>query len=651
MSDWEVVWRSACLFTTVEPRAKQVFQVQMCMECKLCQKCQSYKETVDLFHCGGMDRQLLDKCRVMDPFLDVMQLQFLVDKAHATMVDLHPDQLASQMELARDAQCEAEFRMLEAKMLSEQALFRENCATVPEVMEKAAKARDVAVRQHLQRHSRMAVLPDRSHMAVNAILGFQEFCEGHPAKSAESALKINLVSMPALGVQHSLHTDGIINQAVEDLAANPRTSTWIILCPNTPRFGHGASPAAKQDFHEAVVEAGRSLEDKLTSKSTLKFRLVTGQLDPGSLRSRNREWRVDFYVIISSQTDEFGALMSVWSRSNCWIRRHLSVAVKVMDKTQYRNWGAPVMLPGSRLDWAAEFRQHFTGVDFWSTFLLDLCSIGLARPNLPVYICDMTLNDPELAKAVVNLHARGGNFPKFGYLGMTHRNHYHSGVGANIVNNAWFALVSHTISMVEAGTLTLPGCTPIVPAGGGVHGVCGVHGFEVCMPLSQHLPIRQAVHDWWSKVVGYTERFEALVKDHNVIKGFNPGGVPFKLTRAADTSVQDLEHGMVAISIPREDGGLDSLSKLEAAYPAGLRTLALSGSLSLLVASDGSAYIVNITGAEIIVDKNEPLLRIKAWDQSFVVLPASPSPATMFANLSHPFPSTPKQQCCCAGVA
>ena len=111
-------------------------------------------------------------------------------------------------------------------------------------------------------------------------------------------------------------------------------------------------------------------------------------------------------------------------------------------------------------------------------------------------------------------------------------------------------------------------------------------------------------------------QFEALVKTHSVVKGFNPGGVPFKRTRAADTSVQDLERSTVAISVPRAEGQLDTLFGLESRHhPAGLQRLALSGSISLLVADDGSAYIVNVTADEITVDKDEPLLRIKVWGQ------------------------------------
>ena len=581
--------------------------------------------TGDLFESGGMDRQLLPRCREMCPCLDVLQLPFLVDRLHAVMADLQPDQLADlQMEQARRAQCEADFTRLEAKILSEETAFMEYLATVTEFTdrfnlavlesrEQAAHARETAVKQHLQRLCKMAALPDRSHMPVSVTLGFRELCGAPPAKSVESVLKINVVSMPALGVQHSLHAEGIVRQAAEDLAANPQTSTWIILCPNTPMYGTGCTPGGKQEFHEAVAESGRCLEAKLISKVNLKFKLVTGQLAPESVQSLHREWRVDFYMVVSSQTDESGALASQWTSSQCWIRRTLSCPLQAMGRAQYRNWGSPIMLDGARLDWAVEYRQHFTGVDFWSVFLLALCSNGLASPNLSACICDQTLCDPELAKAVVNLQAVGGNFPKFSYLGLTHCHRYHSGSGDNIVSNAWFALVSHTISMVEAGTLTLPGCIPLVT---GVHGVTGVvpavpSGFDVCVPCGRHLPIKQAVHDWWNHSVDHKVRFEALVKTHNVVKGFNPGGVPFKRTRAADTSVQDLERSTRAISVPRAAGQLDSLSSLESRYPDGLRKLALSGSISLIVADDRSAYIVNVTADEITVDKDEPLLRIK----------------------------------------
>ena len=222
---------------------------------------------------------------------------------------------------------------------------------------------------------------------------------------------------------------------------------------------------------------------------------------------------------------------------------------------------------------------------------------------------------------MVSLRARGGSSPKFSYGGMTRRNFIHSNVGALIADNAWFSLMSHALAMVESGAFTLPGCSPLVPMGPGVPVVPGVSGvapalpqtFEVCVPNGKLLQIKQQIHDQWSQSKDHVARFEALAHSHNVAKGFNPGGVPFKLTRAAETSVQDLERSTVAISIAPADGLPNSLSKLESAYPGGLQTLALSPSLSLVVASDRSAYVVNSSETEIVVDKNESLFKIKAW--------------------------------------
>ena len=649
VEDWEVVWRTACLFTAAEASTKQVFQVLMCLECQVCQNCQSYKEALELFKRGGYDQQFFDKCRAMDPSLDIMQLRYLVDKVHATMADWHPDQLASQMDQAKAAQAEADFKMLETRILSEEVVFMEylqahteytekSQLAITEVREKSAQARMAAVTQHLEVHNKMAALPDRNQIPEHVSQCFREFCEAPPAKSADSVLKINVVSMPALGVQHSIYLDGIISQAAADLVAHARTSTWILLIPNTPRYGAGSTPGNHQAFYEAVQEATRTVEEKLAAKVCLKYKMVTGLLEPGALRSSHREWRVDFLMVISSEVDEKNDFISVWAKSNCWLRRNLSTGLRVMDRTQYRNWGASVMMAGGKLDWSCEYRQHCTGADFWDTLLTDLCSNSLASPSLYAHVRDLALYDPELAKAVVNLRARAGNVPKFSYLGVTHRNIIHTNVGTLIADNCWFSLVSHTLAMVESGAFTLPGCSPLVPVGNGVLAVPGVPGsapalpqtFEVCVPSGKLLQIHQKIHDQWSQSKDHVARFEALVHSHNVTKGFNPCGVPFKLTRAAETSLQDLEQTTVAISIPAADGLPNNLSKLESAYPAGLQILALSPSLSLVVAPDRSAYIVNFSDAEIVVEKNEPLLRIKAWDMFcyavfylfFVSLPA-----------------------------
>ena len=636
VEDWEVVWRSVCLFTTAEPSAKQVFQVLMCQECKVCQMCLSYSEAVQLFLRGGFDQQFFDKCRAMDPTLEIMQMRYLVDKVHATMADWHPDQLASQMDQAKSAQAEADFKLLEMRLLSEEVTFMEylrahteyserSQLAITEVREQAARARMSAVTQHLEVHNKMAALPDRNQIPEHIAQCFREFCEAPPAKNADSVLRINMVSLPAMGVQHSMYLDGIVSQAASDLTTHARTSVWIILLPNTPRYGAGSTPGNHQAFYEAVQEAARTVEEKLAAKVCLKYKMVTGLLEPGALRSAHREWRIDFLMVISGDVDENGDFVSVWSKSNCWLRRNLTTGLRVSDRTMYRNWGASVMMAGGKLDWSCEYRQHCSGAEFWDTLLTDLCSNSLASNNLYAHVRDLSLYDPELAKAVLNLRARAGNTPKFSYVGMTHRNFIHTGVGGLIADNAWFSLQSHALAMVESGAFTLPGCTPLVPPGTGVPVVPGVPGvapalpqtFEVCVPSGKLLQIKQQVHDQWSQSKEHHARFEALTHSHNVVKGFNPGGVPFKLTRAAETSVQDLEQSTVAISIAPAEGLPNSLTKLESAYPGGLQTLALSPSLSLVVASDRSAYIVNSSETEIVVDKNESLLKIKAWASLF----------------------------------
>ena len=242
----------------------------------------------------------------------------------------------------------------------------------------------------------MVALPDRNQIPEQIAQCFREFCEAPPAKNADSVLKINVVSMPALGVQHSMYPDGIVSQAAADLTANARTSVWIMLIPNTPRYGAGSTPGNHQAFYEAVQEAARTVDEKLSTKVCLKYKMVTGLLEPGALRSAHREWRIDFLMIISSEVDEKGEFVSVWSKSNCWLRRNLSTGLRVMDRTMYRNWGASVMMAGG--SWIGPVSTASTAVEPSSGIPSSLTCARTALP--PTTSMPMSVTSPCMTRSL-----------------------------------------------------------------------------------------------------------------------------------------------------------------------------------------------------------------------------------------------------------
>ena len=54
------------------------------------------------------------------------------------------------------------------------------------------------------------------------------------------------------------------------------------------------------------------------------------------------------------------------------------------------------------------------------------------------------------------------------------------------------------------------------------------------------------------------------------------------------------------------------MSALENAFSDGLKSFQLTPSLTIFVAKDCSAYLANTSEIKIVVDRNEPLLKIKA---------------------------------------
>ena len=635
LEDWEAVARSAFLFEALQPQTKQVYQVGNCNECKLeqCQPCQQYQELMDRFCRGNLDSQLLDKCKTMDPSLDPMQLRFLLDKAHSIMADWQPDALANQLDQHQAAQREADFKLMETQLLTEEMAFMDyqkayteysdgHQLELTEAREKSSQQRKESVANFLENHVQLAALPERSGFPDHIQHLFRQFCESPPFKTADSVLRINIVSMPSLGVSHSLHTDGFTSMAATECNNFPKTTVFMVLLPNTPRFGTSIEPGRRETYHEMVMEAQKSVTEKFEQKTGLKCKLITGQLSKDHVRSKLRELRVDLLMVVSDQTDCEGELISVWRKSEFWQRRTVINALKPLDRSMYRTWGTNSLIEAKQRDWSVEYRHHFTGQEFWDSMILDLCSNSLACPSIHAHVRDLTLYDPEMAMAVVNLVIRNGPYPKFSYCGLTHVHFLSSGQGKRIVDHCAERITNHTLSQVEAGTFLLPGCAPLQPSAvPAVPAVEAAHGtgapklsivFEVCAQAGRMLPLRQSTHDRWSSTPSHKERFEAMAYAHNVTKGFNPSCTPFKLTRAAPDSVEQLEQATAAVAVPAVPGVPETVTALENAFSDGLKSFQLTPSLTIFVATDGSAYVANTSEIEVVVDRNEPLLKIKA---------------------------------------
>ena len=632
--DWEPVARSAFLFEALQPQTKQVYQVGNCNECKSeqCKQCQQYQELLDRFLRGNLDAQLLDKCKALDPSLDPMQLRFLLDKAHSTMADWQPDALANQLDQHQAAQREADFKLLETTLLTEQMTFMDwiramteyTDATqleLTEAREKSSQQRRDSVANFLESHVQLAALPERAGFPDHIQHLFRQFCESQQSKSPDSVLRVNVVSMPSLGVHHSLHADQYACMAATECNSFPKCTVFLVLLPNTPRFGSNIEPGKRDAYHELVMEAQATVLEKFQQKPGLKCKVVTGHLDKDHIRSKLRELRIDLLMCVSSEVDSEGELLSIWRKSEYWQRRTIINPLKPLDRSMYRTWGTNTLVEAKQRDWSVEYRHHFTGAEFWDSFFIDLCSNSLACPSLHAHVRDLTLYDPEMAMSVVNLRIRNGPYPKFTYCGMTHQHFLSSGQGKRIVDHCVERIMNHTLSQVEAGTFVLPGCSPLQPAA--VSAVAAVTGeapgapklslnFTVCAPSGRLLPIRQATHDHWVNAGSHKERFEALAYAHNVTKGFNPSCTPFKLTRPAPDSLEQLEQTTAAVTVPAVPGVPETVTALENAFADGLKTFQLTPSLTIFVATDRSAYLANTSDLEIVVDRHEPLLKIKA---------------------------------------
>ncbi len=292
------------------------------------------------------------------------------------MGEWQPDALASHLNEAQLAKLEADFKLLEAVLSSEQLEFLAYQAKLAEynettqvvlttARERAADQREAAVNSHLLDNIVAEALPARAGFAAQTNQIFQTFCNAAPRKDPGQVLRVNIISCPALGGHFSLYMESLVSLVAAEITAQPRTTCALVLLPNTPIWGTGVAPGSRDAVLDLVDTAQHQVSEAFKGTAGVKVKMVTGKFQADSIKSPIREWRIDLLMVISDSTlpdgDRKPTPISIFAKSAYWVRRTLAKDFKALDRSQFRNWASEVLLDDMAGDWSNEHSSTSAG--------------------------------------------------------------------------------------------------------------------------------------------------------------------------------------------------------------------------------------------------------------------------------------------------
>jgi len=499
-SEPELVYRMACLW---EHGRLDVMRLHSRLRAA---------ELEAMFFRGALDRDMIDKVRVLDPsFVFVDSLRFMRDVEADPNAQLPVDELC-----AAEAQKQvADFKLFRIRLQTEQNEWRRYTVARRE-WDESAQAELTMYREAVHDSLVAAV---REHMATcfqadcTATFETRElYCESAIKTFADSpgvqcrvedVLRLNVYNLAMQGASHSRVLKDTVGTIKSETAHHPKTSVSVVILPNTPAWGDGGErwvPA----YNRLVSNARAAVLSALAEEcNEVVVQECVAMFDAtGFQKSPDRELRLDFALVVSNKREEGeGGLESPWTQSVLWRRRAVPQIVSAMPRASFRDWSKQmVAYDRGNMDGAQERRQWASGHQLYMAIIESLLQ-DVGTSNRFVHVRDHTLYDDELGLAVLTHRAKQKGLGHcLGYAGATWKA---AMAGANIAAyNVNTSLEEHIIRMSKDGTYIVPGVRSLgaePKPNETTRPSLAEEKFVVCAPrANESLPLRQTFLDEWS---------------------------------------------------------------------------------------------------------------------------------------------------------
>ena len=587
--DPEGVWRSACLF----------YEALGAMRAAL--SAQRVDDLILMFKRGALDRDLLDKCKCLDPSFSLEDLRFLrVAEPEGPGV-----QVSEMLNNAERQKLHADFKFLEARLKAEESTWRRHVlalkshddtsqAELTSHRERIHDMRVQAIEEHCETLYQAESLSSSKFLCTFFERAIATFAEQPPARRPDDILRVNFFNLPMLGQHHSRFMDELAESIREECAHHPATTICVVVLPNTNQWGQGMrnNPRRDVEIDEARAEVALKLKEPVNGLTVADIFVL---LRHDTMYSNDREMRAVVLLAVSNQVGaDNKTLKSVFAASSAWRRRAIVEPLPVFHRQNFRDWTKKfVPFDQGNMDGAIERRQWFSGAGFLAGVLEGLFRGVITDAGVACQIRDHTLYDDQLALAVVQLNARDGrHLPLLAYAGGT----WNDIGGESTALNVKVSIRERIHAAVQESRYVVPGLrNELGPEPQCLTNRPNFNAADLvltCPRANNELPILQSVYDQWDKVASLKqERLSAslrpsavriscqqsvrkpvcfvracrrqewnhLVAEHN--REFNPSGVPWKPRREAETNIEDMEENK-AVTIAQPESAVASKAEL-----------------------------------------------------------------------------------------
>ena len=498
----ELVWRMACVW---ESGRTEMFRSHSTAR---------FQELEQMFLRGALDRDLIDEVRVLDPSFQFLELRFMRDLGVDVNAHHNPAEDLSNAEVEKQ---KADFKLFKLRLQSEQHQWRRYVTALKELgdstMAEVTKHREAlhdALTQAVKEHTAASFCAEctatREAMPSFFESSIKNFADQPPARRVDDVLRINVHNLAMQGSNHSRLLKETVDTIRTEANHHPSTSIAIVVLPNTPAWGQGqrTGPAFQKQVSTARSTVLAALSEECNG---LVLQECVAMYDPESMYSPDREYRVDFLLVVSEQRDQAGNLLAQFTKSLLWRRRAVPKHLPVFHRANFADWTkAMTAFDRGNLDASAERRQWASGSGLLGGILEALLTDVPTSNVLPCHVRDHTMYDDQLGLAVLQLDAKHqamqGVALRLGYAGATWKA---AMPGASfIARNAAVALEDHIYQFVKENNYRLPnfrslGAEPKVDDA--LKPSINLEVFTLCAPrANQELPLRQSVLDDWNKI-------------------------------------------------------------------------------------------------------------------------------------------------------